>query len=313
MDPPQDSAAPPSPPAQSGGSFGIPAMLVFASIVIIASPAMVPSCWYTRNSLSILHQVPEGHVGVYWKGGALLKTITEPGFHLKMPLVTQYEPVLVTLQTDQVRNIPCGTKGGVMINFEKIEIDEKMKDALQCGCTKYAPGIEILSVRVTKPIIPERIRRNYEQMEEERTKVLISIERQKVVEKESETQKKMAIHEAEKTATVSNILREQKLKEKENAMELQEIENQMFIAHQKCLADADFYSAMKEAEANKMKLTPEFLELKFIEAIANNTKIFFGHKVPDMVLDQRLLVGNFLENVSQQVHGERQMKSDDNA
>ncbi|TYI46261.1 hypothetical protein E1A91_D13G094500v1 [Gossypium mustelinum] len=350
MDPSQDSAAPPSPPAQSGGSFGIPARLAFASIVIIASLAVVPSCWYTRSSLSILHQVPEGHVGVYWKGGALLKTITEPGFHLKMPLVTQYEPVLVTLQTDQVRDIPCGTKGGVMINFEKIEvvnklkkeyvyetllsygvnydntwiydkihheinqfcsshslqqvyidvfdqIDEKMKDALQCDCTKYAPGIEILSVRVTKPIIPERIRRNYEQMEEERTKVLISIERQKL----------------KKTATVSNILREQKLKEKENAMELQEIENQMFIAHQKCRADADFYSAMKEAEANKMKLTPEFLELKFIEAIANNTKIFFGHKVPDMVLDQRLLVGNFLENVSQQVHGERQMKSDDNA
>lgn len=51
----------------------------------------------------------------------------------------------------------------------------------------------------------------------------------------------MAIHEAEKTATVSNILREQKLKEKENAMKLQEIENQMFIAQQKCLADADFY------------------------------------------------------------------------
>lgn len=36
---------------------------------------------------------------------------------------------------------------------------------------------------------------------------------------------------------------------------------------------------VKEAEANKLKLTPEFLELKFIEAIANNTKIFFGDKV----------------------------------
>lgn len=31
------------------------------------------------NSLSILHQVPEGHVGAYWIGGALLTTITEPG------------------------------------------------------------------------------------------------------------------------------------------------------------------------------------------------------------------------------------------
>lgn len=38
-------------------------------------------------------------------------------------------------------------------------------------------------------------------------------------------------------------------------------------------------SVMKEAEANKLKLTPQFLELKFIEAIADNTKIFFGEKV----------------------------------
>ena len=46
-----------------------------------------------------------------------------------------------------------------------------MKDALQGDCTRYAPGIEIMSVRITKPTIPESIRRNFEQMEEERTKV----------------------------------------------------------------------------------------------------------------------------------------------
>ena len=72
-----------------------------------------------------------------------------PGFHLKMPFLTQFEPVQVTLQTDevnlleqlrivvsfgciswilelclllQVTDIPCGTKGGVMINFGKIEV-----------------------------------------------------------------------------------------------------------------------------------------------------------------------------------------------
>lgn len=52
-----------------------------------------------------------------------------------------------------------------------IQIDERMKDALQGDCTRYAPGVEIISVRVTKPTIPETIRQNYEQMEEERTKV----------------------------------------------------------------------------------------------------------------------------------------------
>ena len=54
-----------------------------------------------------------------------------------------------------------------------------MKDALQGDCTRYAPGIEIISVRVTKPRIPESIRRNFEQMEEERTKVQLSLREKK--------------------------------------------------------------------------------------------------------------------------------------
>lgn len=52
-----------------------------------------------------------------------------------------------------------------------------MKDALQVDCTRYAPGIEIIGVRVTKPNIPESIRRNFEQMEEERTKVYFTKKR----------------------------------------------------------------------------------------------------------------------------------------
>jgi erlin len=36
---------------------------------------------------------------------------------------------------------------------------------------------------------------------------------------------------------------------------------------------------LKEAEVNRLKLTPEYLELRFIESIANNSKIFFGEKV----------------------------------
>ncbi|EXB44836.1 hypothetical protein L484_026416 [Morus notabilis] len=288
--PPATTPTPtPSPaPVTSGeSSSGLAVFMLFIGVFAVIAMSSTLS---GSNSLAILHQVPEGHVGVYWRGGALLKTITDPGFHVKMPLITQYEPVQVTIQTDQVRDIPCGTKGGVMITFEKIEvvnrlrkdyvhetllnygvnydntwiydkihheinqfcsshtlqdvyidIDEKMKDALQGDCTRYAPGIEIISVRVTKPTIPESIRRNFVQMEEERTKVLIAIERQRVVEKESETTKKMAISEAEKNAGVSKILMEQKLMEKESARKQQEIENRMYLAREKSLADADFY------------------------------------------------------------------------
>ncbi|KAF3431580.1 hypothetical protein FNV43_RR26311 [Rhamnella rubrinervis] len=348
-------ASPARTPAQGGGDFSGILIVLFIFIAFFAL-IVIPSTPSLTNGLSVVHQVPEGHVGAYWRGGALLKTITDPGFHFKMPLITQYEPVQVTIQTDQVRDIPCGTKGGVMITFEKIEvvnrlrkdyvydtllnygvqydntwiydkihheinqfcsshtlqqvyidvfdqIDEKMKDALQGDCTRYAPGIEIINVRITKPRIPESIRRNFEQMEEERTKVLIAIEKQRVIEKEAETKKKMAISEAEKNAGVSKILMEQKLLEKESARRQQEIDNQMYIAREKSLADADYYKVIKEAESNKLKLTPQFLELKFIEAIADNTKIFFGEKVPNMVLDQRLL-GNFLQEVSREVSRE---------
>ena len=51
------------------------------------------------------------------------------------------------------------------------QIDDKMKEAIQIDCTRYAPGIEIIGVRVTKPNIPSNIKRNFEMMEEERTKV----------------------------------------------------------------------------------------------------------------------------------------------
>lgn len=314
-------------------------------LVLLCSVLSALSIPVFSSFFGFLHQVPEGHVGVYWRGGALLKTITDPGFHLKIPVLTQWEPIQVTIQTDEVKNIPCGTKGGVMLYFDKIEvvnrlrkeyvyetileygvtydktwiydkihheinqfcsahtlqdvyidmfdqIDEKMKEAIQKDCTVYAPGIEIIGVRVTKPRIPTAIARNYEQMEEERTKFLIEIEKQKVAEKEAETQKKMAVTEAEKDAHVSKILMEQRIMEKESIKLQQEIENEMRLSQEKSITDSSFYRVVKEAEANKLMLTREYLELKFMEAIANNTKMYFGEKVPNMVLDQRIFTTN---------------------
>lgn len=366
MQPQPSPPPPPTPPSQqrqrqqnSQGQRNPPpsdtdvmTFLLLGVIFVAFATIFLLSSFSTNGSYSVLHQVPEGHVGAYWRGGALLKSISNPGFHLKLPLITQFEPIQVTIQTDLVRDIPCGTKGGVMISFDKIEvvnrlnkghvydtllnygvnydktwiydkihheinqfcsshflqqvyidmfdqIDDKMKEALQMDCTQYAPGVEIISVRVTKPNIPAAIKRNFELMEVERTKALVSMEAQKVAEKEAETQKKVALSEAEKNAQVSRILMEQKLMEKDSLKQQEAIENEMYLAREKSQADASFYRVMKEAEANKLKLTPEFLELKFIEAIANNSKIFFGEKVPNMIFDQRLL-GNFLNGFNKQ-------------
>lgn len=51
----------------------------------------------------------------------------------------------------------------------------------------------------------------------------------------------MAISEAEKNANVSRILMEQKLMEKESSRRQQEIDNHIYLAREKSLADANYY------------------------------------------------------------------------
>jgi len=285
-----------------------------------------------------VHKVDEGHVAVYYRGGALLQTTAGPGYHIMVPLITSYRSVQTTLQTDKVKNVPCGTSGGVMIYFDQIEvvnilspaavfeivrnytadydralifnkvhhelnqfcsvhslqevyiakfdrIDENLKRALQEDLTEMAPGLFVQAVRVTKPKIPEMIRKNYEMMEAEKTKLLIVQEKQKVVEKEAETERKKAIIEAEKVAQVSKIQLDQKIMEKETQRQISEIEDRTHLAKMKAATDAECYRTVKEAEANLLKLTPEYIELKKIEALSTTSKVYFGPNIPQMFID----------------------------
>ncbi|XP_027758915.1 LOW QUALITY PROTEIN: erlin-1-like [Empidonax traillii] len=287
---------------------------------------------------SAIHRVEEGHLAVYYRGGALLTSPSGPGYHIMLPFITTFKSVQTTLQTDEVKNVPCGTSGGVMIYIDRIEvvnklapyavydivrnytadydktlifnkihhelnqfcsahtlqevyielfdqIDENLKLALQKDLNVMAPGLTIQAVRVTKPKIPEAIRRNFELMEAEKTKLLIAAQRQKVVEKEAETDRKKAIIEAEKAAQVAKIHYQQKIMEKETEKRISEIEDAAFLARQKAKADAEYYTARKLADANKLKLTPEYLELMKYQAIAANSKLYFGDRIPGVFLD----------------------------
>jgi regulator of protease activity HflC (stomatin/prohibitin superfamily) len=284
-----------------------------------------------------LHKVEEGHVGIYYRGGAMLQGISGPGYHMMIPFITSVRNVQVTLQTDEVKNVPCGTSGGVMIYFDRIEvvnvlqlnavydivknftadydkplifdkvhhelnqfcsvhnlqevyielfdqIDENLKIALQRDLTEMAPGLRVHSVRVTKPKIPEAIRKNYELMEAEKTKLLISTQRQRVVEKEAETERKKAVIEAEKESQVAKIKYEQNLAERESKQKMETIDDTIHLAKEKSRTDAEYYKIAKQAEANAALLTSQYLELRRIEAISNNNKVYFGADIPKMFL-----------------------------
>jgi regulator of protease activity HflC (stomatin/prohibitin superfamily) len=289
-----------------------------------------------------VHRIDEGYVGVYYRGGRLLSSFTEPGFALKIPVLTTMEQVQVTIQTDAVTNIPCGTSGGVLIEFGKIEVvnrlskthvldtvrnytaeydklwifdrvhheinqfcsvhslqevyidkfdtlDEELQKALTVAINKYCPGLEIMSVRVTKPQIPSGIARNYELMEAEKTKFKVAAQNQKVVEREAQTEREKAKIEAEKVAAVNVINMERVIAEKVARKELEQITSEMHVAKSKALADAEFYKVSKQAESNKEKLTREFVSLEMFKYATENATLYFGDALPSVFLNSNTL------------------------
>ena len=67
------------------------------------------------------HKVEEGHVGVYFRGGALLPDTTEPGYNWMFPFITSFENVQVTVQTDKVLNIPVAISILIFCSVERVE------------------------------------------------------------------------------------------------------------------------------------------------------------------------------------------------
>ena len=46
---------------------------------------------------------------------------------MMFPLLTRMHEVQVTLQTDKVERIPCGTSSGVVIYFDRIEVVNRLR------------------------------------------------------------------------------------------------------------------------------------------------------------------------------------------
>lgn len=58
------------------------------------------------------------------------------------------------------------------------------------------------------------------------------------------------------------------------------IEDATHLARQKARVDAEHYAHLKLAEVNRLKLTPEYLELQKIQALSKNNLVYFGPSIP---------------------------------
>ena len=59
---------------------------------------------------------------------------------------------------------------------------------------------------------------------------MISVQRQKVIEKDAETERKKAVIEAEKNSQVAKIINEQNIMEKESLKTISHIEDDMMVS-----------------------------------------------------------------------------------
>ena len=292
-------------------------------------------------SSGFITAVPEGYVGVLYRGGAQMPGVLEPGLHFHVPMLESVEHVQVTVQTDSVADVPCGTSGGVMTHISRIEVvnmlgkdsveetvrkygihydkiwvfdkihsevnqfcskhtlhqvfierfdtlDEMLALKLQEECDKHNTGIVVMSVRVTKPIIPSAIRKTFEELEESKQRLLLKEEQKRLLESDNQYRLAREMAEAEREKAVSEMQYEKRIMEERKKAEIARIKADVEAHQRTALADSEAYAVRTRAEADAVRLTPAKLQEILYTSVAGNTKVYFGDSIPKMFADPGL-------------------------
>ncbi|KAK3251068.1 hypothetical protein CYMTET_39612 [Cymbomonas tetramitiformis] len=157
-------------------------------------------------------------------------------------------------------------------------LDEILKVALQSDLDAHVQGLTIIAVRMTKPTVPESIRKNYEAMEEQRTAALVAERTHEVVQRQLETEHLRAVSAARKEAEETGI------KTKMDA-DRARVQAETRSYEEKLIADSRRYAIEEEAAANEALLTDAYLRLQATRVWEHNTIAYFGEKIPTLMLD----------------------------
>jgi len=69
-----------------------------------------------------LHHIDEGHVGVYFKYGALQNSVGHPGLNTMTPWVSTYEQITIRPRSEIVNSFSAVTKDAIQIQFHDVEV-----------------------------------------------------------------------------------------------------------------------------------------------------------------------------------------------
>ncbi|CAD7695088.1 unnamed protein product [Ostreobium quekettii] len=254
---------------------------------------VVDVCEYISFRMQAL---PVGNLSCTTRGGtSVLFDRTEVLFQLEKSRIhetvlnygTKYYLTMIKDKLRQEIGVLCSKLTLQELYMEKtFELPTLLQDVLTSYFAENAPGIVHLGVHISGPIIPDRLRQQFEALDEERTKVLIAQEKVKVQELELEMLKRKAVTEAEIEVEKGEIVTQRWRAQGDVTREQHALENEIFLSQEKAKAEALRIRGEAEAKVNSMKLTPEYLQLAALQALGSNSKWFLGHNWTSVLQQQ---------------------------
>jgi len=138
----------------------------------------------------------------------------------------------------------------------------------------------INKISVPKPILPEKIRKNNERIVESETERRAITTEQQTMLKRKENERLEEEAEASKQRSLAQIKNMQKIDAQENEAKLARIRAESDAKQKEIYSEAEAKSIKILAEAMEVQLTPEYLNLKYIETL-NKTKMYWGNQLPE--------------------------------
>ena len=165
-------------------------------------------------------------------------------------------------------------------------IDERLRDELIKVQEHENSNLLIKKINVRKPRIDPKIKKNYDDTTEEKTRQQKEREIQKRKLIEEETKKAIGEQEALRQKSIAQIDSLRKIELEETEARLQKIKTESEAQRKKTEAESNAYSINTLAEANSKKFTQEYLQWHWQENVLKNADAFYGNELPKFVLQQ---------------------------
>lgn len=199
-----------------------------------------------------------------------------------IPLVKKFglnfrKPLIYDRVAEDLRIFCANHTIDEVYNSMFLEIVGSVKKNVEVSITRLGMnGVKILNLVIPKPDIPRDIAANYKAVKVQWTEQLVATQQQKTEKIKKETQSIKAILDAEREKAVLEVEIQKHLLEKEGEKKLSDLQNQIIKEREENLATVEAYKKQKEAEANKLLYTQDYVKLEMAKALSNNTKFYFS-------------------------------------